>query len=101
MFSGLFSIHDHYFCVNKCSVFKEVICKIGYLKNPDGYPKYPDGYINRKKLSSQNSQMKVGIELLGQLKIKITQTTLREDPENARRTLREHSENTQGTLREH
>ena len=45
--------------------------------------------------------MKVGIELLGQLKIKITQTTLREDPENARRTLREHSENTQGTLREH
>ena len=90
MFSGLFSIHDHYFCVNKCSVFKEVICKIGYLKNPDGYPKYPDGYINRKKLSSQNSQMKVGIELLGQLKIKITQRTLREDPENARRTLREH-----------
>ena len=45
--------------------------------------------------------MKVGIELLGQLKIKITQRTLREDPENARRTLREHSENTQGTLREH
>ena len=44
---------------------------------------------------------KVGIELLGQLKIKITQRTLREDPENARRTLREHWESTQKTPREH
>ena len=57
-------------------LFSKRLCKIGYLNNPDGYPKYPDGYINGERLCSQNVGWrgyvvsKVGIELLGQLKMK-------------------------------
>ena len=40
-------------------LFSKRLCKIGYLKNPDGYPKYPDEEeVIQSEQSDEDSSLK-------------------------------------------